>query len=185
MAMKNRISLLVFAVIAMFALSVQAASKEWLHIHVDDKNKEEKVRVNIPLSLMETMLPMIEDEAIKDGNIELNDRNVKISELKKMWKSFKEEGDAEFLTVEKRGENVRVFTSGNFLMVQSYKTTEGNVNIKIPLAAVDAMLSGSGNELNLAAGVKALKDSGVRELITVEADNSKVLVWIDDRNVAK
>jgi hypothetical protein len=115
----------------------------------------------------------------------LNDRNVKISELKKMWKSFKDEGDAEFLSVEKKGENVRVFTSGNFLMVQSYKTTEGNVNIKIPLAAVDAMLSGSGNELNLAAGVKALKDSGVRELITVEADNSKVLVWIDDRNVAK
>jgi hypothetical protein len=185
MAMKNRISLLVFAVMAMFALSVQAASKEWLHIHVDDKNKEEKVRINIPLSLMETMLPMIEDEAIKDGSIELNDRNVKISELKKMWKAFKDEGDAEFLNVEKRNENVRVFTSGNFLMVQSYKSTEGNVNIKIPLAAVDAMLSGSGNELNLAAGVKALKDSGVRELITVEADNSKVLVWIDDRNIAK
>jgi hypothetical protein len=183
--MKNRISLFLFAMMAMFAFTVQAASKEWLHIHVDDNRKEEKVRINIPLSLMETMLPLIEEEAIKEGKVELNNHDVKISELKKMWAAFKDEGDAEFVTVEKKDENVRVFTSGKFLMVQSYKTTEGKVNIRIPLAAVDAMLSGSGNELNLAAGVKALKDSGIRELITVEADNSKVLVWIDDKNIAK
>ncbi|MCI0417072.1 hypothetical protein L0222_30245 [bacterium] len=183
--MKNRITLFLFAFMAMFALSVQAASKEWLHIHVDDNNKEEKVRINIPLSLMEVMLPMIEEEAIREGRIELNDRDVKISELKKMWATLKGKGDSEFLTVEKKGENVRVFTSGKFLMVQSDNKSEGKVNIRIPLAAVDAMLSGSGNRLNLAAAVKALKENGIRELITVEADNSKVLVWIDDRNTAK
>jgi hypothetical protein len=183
--MRNRVSLLVFALITLFAFSAQAASKEWLHIHIDEtKNDAEKVRINIPISLIEVMVPLIEEEAIKDGQININDREISTKELKKLWAAVKEEGDAEFVTVEKRGENVRIFTQGNFLNVQSTKDTEGKVNIKIPLAIVDAMLSGPDNQLNLAAAVKALKDSGVRELITVESDDSKVLVWIDDRNTA-
>jgi hypothetical protein len=183
--MRNRVSLLVFALIALFTFSAQAASKEWLHIHVDEtKNDAEKVRINIPLSLIEVMVPLIEEEAIKDGQININDREISTKELKKLWAAVKEEGDAEFVTVEKRGENVRIFTQNNFLNVQSTKDIEGKVNIKIPLAIVDAMLSGPENQLNLAAAVKALKDSGVRDLITVESDNSKVLVWIDDRNTS-
>ena len=184
-AMKNRVSLLIFALVALFAFSAQAASKEWLHIHVDELNKDEKVRINIPLSLMEVMLPMIEEEAIKDGQISIDDRDISTAELKKLWSALKEEGDVEFLTVEKRGENVRIFTQGKFLMVQSTKESEGKVNIRIPLAIMDAMLSGPSDRLNLAAAVKALKESGVRELISIESDDSKVLVWIDDRNIAK
>ncbi len=185
-AMRNRVTLLVFALVALFTFSAQAASKEWLHIHVDEmKNDAEKVRINIPLSLMEVMLPMIEEEAIKDGKINIDNREFSTKELKKLWAAVKEEGDAEFVTIEKRGENVRIFTQGNFLFVQSTKDSEGKVNIRIPLAIVDAMLSGPENQLNLAAAVKALKDSGVRELISVESDDSKVLVWIDNTNTAK
>ncbi|HSE42359.1 MAG TPA: hypothetical protein VLH08_16455, partial [Acidobacteriota bacterium] len=151
----------------------------------ETKNDPAKVRINIPLSLVEVMVPLIEEEAIKDGNITINNKDFSTQELKKLWAAIKDEGDAEFLSVEKRGENVRVFTQGKFLMVQSTKDIEGKVNIRIPLAIVDAMLSGSGDRLNLAAGVKALRDSGVRELVTVESDDAKVLVWIDDKNVAK
>ncbi len=106
------------------------------------KNDVEKVRINIPLSLMEVMLPMIEEEAIKDGKININDREFNTKELKKLWAAVKEEGDAEFVTIEKRGENVRIYTQGKFLFVQSTKDSEGKVNIRIPLAIVDAMLSG-------------------------------------------
>jgi hypothetical protein len=184
--MKNRVALLGLAIFTLIAFSAQSATKEWLHIHVDEtKNDPAKVRINIPLSLVEVMVPLIEEEAIKDGNIKINDKDFNTQELKKIWAAIKDEGDAEFLSVEKRGENVRVFTQGKFLMVQSTKDIEGKVNIKIPLAIVDAMLSGSDDRLNLAAGVKALRDSGVRELVTVESDDSKVLVWIDDKNIAK
>ena len=185
-AMRNRVTLLVFALIALFTFSAQAASKEWLHIHVDEtKNGTEKVRINIPISLIEVMVPLIEEEAIKDGKININDRDINTAELKKLWAAVKEEGDAEYVTVEKKGENVRIFTQGKFLLVQSTKDSEGKVNIRIPLAIVDAMLSGPENQLNLSAAVKALKDSGVRELISVDSDDTKLLVWIDDSNTAK
>jgi hypothetical protein len=177
--------LLIFALVALFTFSAQAASKEWLHIHVDETKKDEKVRINIPLSLVEVMVPMIEQEAIKDGNITINNRDINTEELKKLWAALKEEGDVEFLTVEKKGENCRIFTQGKYLMVQSTKEFEGKVNIRIPLQIVDAMLSGQKNQLNLVAAVKALKDSGIRELVTIESDTAKVLVWIDDRNIAK
>jgi hypothetical protein len=184
--MKMKRLWILISAISLFAFSAHAASKEWLHIHVDEKkNDEEKVRINIPISLIEVLVPMVEDEAIRNGRIQMHNKEISASELREIWKAVKEEGDAEFLTVEKRGENVRVYTSGKYLMVQSDKGASEKVNIKIPLAVVDAMLSGEGDQLNLLAGVRALRESGIRDIISVESDDSTVMVWIDDKNLAK
>lgn len=168
----------------LLAAGAQAATKEWLHIHVDEtRGDEAKVNINIPISLIEVMLPLVEEKAVERGRIRLHDKDFRVEDLRKIWKSVKDEGDTEFVSVEKRGEHVRVFTQGNFLMIQSDKDSKSKVNIKLPMAVVDAMLAGDGDDLDLLAGVKALKDSGVRDLITVEDDDTNVLVWIDDKNV--
>ena len=181
----KRLSILIPA-LCLFAFTAQAASKEWLHIHVDEKrNEKERVRINIPISLIEVMVPLVEEKAIKDGQIRFDNKEISASELRQIWKTIKEEGDTEYLSVEKHGEKVRVFTSGNFLMVQSDKESNEKVNIKIPLAVVDAMLSGNGDRLNFVAGIKALRESGIRELISVESDDSTVMVWIDEKNTAR
>lgn len=182
--MKNLKKFAIVSVFCLIAAGVQAASKEWLHINVHDtKGEEERVSVNIPISLIEVMLPLVEEKAVREGKIHMNDKDFKVSDLRKIWNTVKDEGDSEFLTVDKKNEHVRVFTQGRFLMVQSDENSRKKINMKLPMAVVDAMLSGSGDELNLMAGVKALKDSGVRDLITVDDDDSKVMVWIDDKNV--
>lgn len=182
--MRDLKKILLVSAFCLLAVGVQAASKEWLHIHVNEtKGDEEKVRVNIPLSLIEVMLPMVEEKAVSEGKIRLHEKDFRVEDLRKIWKSVKDEGDTEFVSVEKKGEHVRVFTQGNFLMVQSDKDSRSKVNIKLPMAVVDAMLSGDGEELDLMAAVKALKNSGVRDLITVEDDDTNVLVWIDDKNL--
>lgn len=182
--MKNLSKLALVSVFCLFAVGAQAAAKEWLHINVHDtKGDEEKVRINIPVSLIEVMLPLVEEKAIEDGKIRMNDKDFRVSDLRKMWNSVKTEGDSEFLSVEKKGQNVRVFTQGHFLMVQSDENSRSKINIKIPMAVVDAMLSGEGESLNLVAGVKALRDSGVRDLISVDDDKTQVMVWIDDKNI--
>ena len=176
-----------FAIVSIFCLvagGLQAATKEWLHINVHDtKGEEEKVRINIPISLIEVMLPLVEEKAVRDGKIRMNDKDFKVSDLRKIWNSVKDEGDSEFVTVDKKDQHVRVYTQGHFLMVQSDENSRKKVSMKLPMAVVDAMLSGNGDELNLMAGVKALKDSGVHDLITVNDDDSNVMVWIDDKNV--
>lgn len=182
--MKNMKKFALVSAFCMIAAVSQAASKEWLHINVHDtKGEEEKVRINIPISLIEVMLPMVEEKAVSEGKIRLHNRDFKVADLRNIWNSVKNEGDTEFVSVDKRNEHVRVFTQGHFLMVQSDENSRSKVNIKVPMAVVDAMLSGGGEELNLMAAVKALKDSGVRDLISVDDDNTKVMVWIDEKNL--
>lgn len=175
-----------FIIVLFYAFSVQAASKEWLHVRVQAiADAAETVKINIPLSLVETMLPLVEDKALENGKLHFNNKDISTDELRKIWKAVKEEGDTEFVSVEKRGENVRVFTQSNFLMVQSDKNSTEKVNIKIPLAVVDAILSGSGEELNLVAAVQALRQSGVRDIISVQDHKNTVQVWIDQDSKAK
>jgi len=163
-----------------------AASKMWVHVHVQDSDKEEQVKINLPLSVIEVMLPMIEEEQIRKGSIHLNDNQFKVEDLRRVWNEIRDEGDMDFVTVEGRDENVRIRIEGNFLLVQpEEKSKNNNVDIRLPLQVVDAMLSGTGNELNLSAGIKALRDSGVKDIITVNDDHSSVRVWIDDKNLGK
>lgn len=163
-----------------------AASKMWVHVHVQDSAKEETVRINLPISVIETMLPIIEDKKLRDGRIRLNDNEFRVEDLRKVWNDIRDEGDMEFVSVQGKNGNVRIYIEGNYLLVQpEEKAKKSKVDIRIPLKVVDAMLSGKGNELNLTAAVKALRDSGIKDIITVNDEHSSVRVWIDDKNVGK
>lgn len=179
-----RIQRLFLTALAMFAAAgiSYAASTQWVHVHIEDTNKAEKVKMNIPVSLVETMLPLIEEKGIEKGRIKLQEKELRVEDLRKVWKELRHQGDVEFLSIEDKDTSVRVFTEGNFLMVQPEKASKEKVNIKVPLGVVDALLSGQGDELNLMAAVQALKDSGISDIVTVQSDDATIRVWIDDSN---
>jgi hypothetical protein len=163
-----------------------AASKMWVHVHVEDSAKEETIKMNLPISVIETMMPMIQDKKLRDGHFKINDNHFRVEDLRKVWHDIRDEGDMEFVSIQGRDENVRIYIEGNFLLVQpDRKDKKSKVDIRIPLKVVDAMLSGKGEELNLTAAVKALRDSGVKDIITVKDEDTSVRIWIDDKNVAK
>jgi RNase P/RNase MRP subunit p29 len=184
MRMKNL--LLSLTLILLCAGISSAASKMWVHVHVEDTAKEETVKINLPISVIETMLPIIQEKQIEKGHINFNNSDLRVEDLRKVWNEIRDEGDMEFVSIQNRDGNVRIYVEGNFLLVQpEEKSKNGKVDIRIPLKVVDAMLSGKGNELNLTAAVKALRDSGVKDIITVRDKDSSVRVWIDDKNQAK
>jgi RNase P/RNase MRP subunit p29 len=178
--------LLSFTLMLLCAGISSAASKMWVHVHVEDSAKEETVKINLPISVIETMLPIIQEKQIQKGHINFNDSDLRVEDLRKVWNDIRDEGDMEFVSVEGHDGNVRVYIEGNFLLVQpEQKSKNSKVDIRIPLKVVDAILSGKGNELNLTAAVKALRDSGVKDIITVKDNHSSVRVWIDDKNQVK
>jgi hypothetical protein len=182
MRVKNLLFSLAFILLS--AGLVLAAPKMWVHVHVEETAKSETVKINLPISVIETMLPVIQEKSMRDGTININDRELRIEELRKVWQDIRDAGDMDFISIEKPDGNVRVYIQGNYLMVQpEEKSRKSKVDIRIPLQVVDAMLSGKGNELNLAAGVKALRDSGVKDIITVKDEDTSVRVWIDDKNL--
>jgi len=65
-------------------------------------------------------------------------------------------------------------------------TTAANithVEVKIPLAVVDALLSsGKNDELDLVAGLRMLSKQGDTELVSVKDEENTVRVWVDSKN---
>lgn len=166
------------------------AAEPWLHVRVVDQGaKHESVRINIPLSMVEGILPAIDSEGLKQGRIKIGDKAVEGVDLHAVWTSLKAAEDGEYVTVDGQDESVRVSKQGDFMLVR-VEGGEGEhaerVNMKIPLAVVDALLSAPDGELDLQAALKALKARGDGELVSIEERGGEsVKVWIDRTNTSK
>lgn len=161
----------------------------WLHVKVHDANEDSRVTLNLPLSVVEKAGPMIPREARTSGRIRFDDEDFTIVELREMWREVQRKPDATFITVDDRDSKVRIAKRGDTLHVFAVERGHGNgkeeVEIKIPVPVIDALLSGSGEELNIGAAIQALARQGAGELVTVTGDDETVRIWVDDISEAR
>lgn len=179
----KKLVLLLTMVLVFLPLGGAAQSPQkvpWLHLEVkENKEEPELVKVNLPMSMVEVALNVVKDKDFNKGRIKLETQDVSVADLKKLWSEFKKAGNAEFLTVEKKTESVRISREGNFLLVKVFDQKNTKVDIKIPVTVVDAMLSSPGNELDIKAALLAMQQHGVGEILTVNDHDSHVRIWID------
>lgn len=182
MNLGKRLFLLGFLVLAAGSFGF-AQSNQWIHIHVEDAEKSEKVKINVPVSLLESMVPVIEQRGVRKGRIHIHDEgDLSVQELRNIWAEIRKQGDVEFISIENKDANIRVLKQGKYLLVQPEEDSRKKVDIRIPLEVVDAMLSGEGEDLNLMAALRALKDSGIREIISIQDEEKYVRIWVDESN---
>lgn len=171
----------VVALIAVLASGTALAGERWLHVRVqEDGSRGENVNVNIPLSMVEALLPMIQTDEFNGGRIRFDHGDLEGIDLRAALEAIQDAPDADFVTVKSDDETVRVAKEGNFLLVRvEDKSANEQVHVRMPLDVVDAMLSGGGNEIDLLAGLRRLAEFD-GDLITVDSDDTTVRVWIDD-----
>ncbi len=170
------------ALIALCAAAGSAAADDlWLHVAVDEGPEGARVRVNLPLAMAETALGMIPEEELRGGKVRFEDSELTVAELRQLWNELQTAPDATFVEVEETDQRVQVSKSGGYMLVKAFEGGEKNqqVDVRIPAAVVDALLSGEGEELDVAAAVRALASHGAGELVTVTDDETKVRVWVD------
>lgn len=168
-----------------------AADNRWLHIRVQDSSPEgELVRINMPLSLAEKVLPAINSKELQGGKVKVKEAKFQEVDLRAILDALRTAPENEFVTVQSPSKNVRVAKSGGNLLVKVRETkgkekpeTE-NVEVSVPFPVVDALLSGGKDELDLLAAVRALGTVGDMTLVTVDDSKSKVRIWVDSRNTA-
>lgn len=159
--------------------AASAESDLWLHVRVDGDGST-KVSVNLPLSLVEKAMPMLPMNHMHHTGIDVDGWEMEIADLRELWQEVKSSPDMTFVTVEEDSETVRVWKENNHLYVKvSESDGEDHVSVRIPIAVIDAILDGEGNELNLRAGIEALADLGEGELVTVNEADQRVKVWVD------
>ncbi len=166
----------------LLSLSSAAAAEKWLHVRVEENgSRGERVSVNVPLELVERMLPLISIDELQHGKLDLDDHLEGI-DLRELAAALRDAPDADFVTVEREDENVRVSKEGEFLVVrvqEQGRHSDEKVRVRIPLAVVDALFGGEPHELDLLAALEALGEYSDSALVDVETDDGSVRVWID------
>ncbi len=182
----RRLTLAVLVLGALTALANAQTNKQWLHVRVDTPKKGgETINVNVPLALAETVLPLIKEHEVQGGRIRFDQKDITTQDLRKIWQAVKEQGNAEYVTVDTADTHLRVAMEGQYLIVRTDERSKSQVQVTLPTKVVDALLSGPEDTLDLLAAVRALQESGTKELVSIKDDETNVKVWIDDVNVSK
>jgi ribosomal protein S11 len=174
------------------------AADRWVHVKVEEGGTQgETVRINLPLSLAEKVLPAIHTEKLCAGKVKVSKDDIHDLDLRAVMEALRAAPDNEFITVESQHENVRVAKAGGNLLIKvqenketaagtkaktETKTRAETVNVTIPIPVVEALLSGAQDELDILAAVRALGAVGNTVLVSVDDQHSKVRIWVDSRN---
>ena len=175
----KRIKLPVVLGVLVLCVAVTSAASRWFHVRVQEEGGEQ-VKVNLPMSLITMAIPLIDQDEFRRGRVQLGREEITVAELREMWRTLRAEGNYELATVESGETRVRVHIEGDYLHVNTVDGSETDVQVKVPTLVVDALLSGEGDELNVAAAVEALAGAESGDLVTVRDGGTHVRVWIDD-----
>jgi hypothetical protein len=153
----------------------------WIHVEVTEAGTDAAhISVNLPFTLAKIALEAAPQDFMEDDFLEINDTTYTIEDLRRMWQAVREVGDAEFVTIDHEGETVKVYRKGDRLYanVEAEEGTE-KVSLEIPVAVVDALLSGSGDRLDIDAALVQLQKMDAGEILRVDDKDEQVRVWID------
>lgn len=168
--------------------STSSHGERWLHVRViSTDSKGETVRVNVPLELAEKILPAIDHDRLHKGKVRFGSLDCDGVDIRAIFEAVRTAKDGEFVTVESKDEDVSVMKKDGQLLVHVHdknnKAKDSKVEVKVPIKVVEALLSGSKDELDIAAGLHALASQGDVELVSVKDDENTVRVWMDSKNV--
>ena len=166
-----------------FCGPVLAQSKDpWLHLEVQEKSSDPAlVKVNLPMSMVDVALDFVKDNKLRHGQLKLDTNEISVAEMRHIWNELKKAGDGEFVSVEKKTETVRIARQGGLLVVKvtGPDKQKAKVDLKIPTDVVDALLQGSGDELNVKAALVAMQQRSLGEILTVNDEQTQVRLWIE------
>lgn len=185
--MLNISKTLAAAALALTLLTVSAAAQgsPWLHVEVRDNggDKGETVNVNVPFSLASIAMRAVPQKAFEKATEKLEKNDISIADIRAMWTELRNAGDAELVTVDDADQTVRVVREGDRIRVrvQSKQEDGEQVGVDLPIAVVDALFSGTGEELNIPAAMVEL-ESVRGDVVNVTDKDQTVRVWIDERS---
>ncbi len=175
------------ATLALSAAALAVQPERWLHIKVTgDPDRDELVRVNVPLSLAEKVLPAIKSDELRAGRLTLHEAELNGVDLRAVVDAVRGAPDSEFVSVENKEETVQVMkSSGNLLIkAQGKRGKKEKVDIKVPMPIIEALVSGTGDQLDILAAIRAMEKEANAIQISVDDDHESVRIWVDTRNTS-
>jgi hypothetical protein len=145
------------------------------------------VRVNVPLELAEKVLPAVNHDRLHNGKVRIDSSEMNDVDLRALMEAIRTAREGEYVTVQGDDNDVRVAKEGNHLTIHvldKSASKKSQVEVKVPMKVIDALLSAGKDELDLVAALHALRAQGDTELVSVKDGENTVKVWLDSKNVA-
>jgi type 1 fimbria pilin len=174
-----------FSALLLVATSAMAASAtRYIHVRVTNQTTHELVRVNVPLTLAEKVIPAINHGELRDGKIRIGNFSADNVNVRAIVDALKTAPEGEFVTVQNTGADVRVAKEHGQVVVHVIdKNSKQNVDVTVPWDVIQALITDTAeNQLNVEAAVKALENVGDVTLVRVSGHDDNVRVWVDSRN---
>jgi hypothetical protein len=163
-------------------------AERWLHVRViSTDGRGETVRVNVPLELAEKVLPAVNHDRLHNGKVRIDPSEMNDVDLRALMEAIRTAKEGQYVTVEGDDNDVRVAKEGNRLTIyvrDKSASKKSQVEVKVPIKVIDALLSAGKDELDLVAALHALGAQGDTELVSVQDSENTVKVWLDSKNVA-
>ncbi len=172
----------VASLLLLLPFSAAPAGERWLHLRVEESGADgERVSVNVPLSMVESMLPLLEADNLEGGKLRLDVDELEGLDLRQILVALNDSPDATFVRVESGEESVRVAKESGYLLVHVDEQTGDaeRVRIRLPLAVAQALVGRNSAELDLVAALRALEQHDGEDLVRVESADELVRIWID------
>jgi hypothetical protein len=167
---------------ALTAGQALAVNDLWIHVKVDGRgDKDERVSINMPLSMARNLSGMASEDGHHRGRMRIHDHDYDVSDLRRAWREIEHGPDANFITVKDPNSDVKIAKRGDYLEMRAVDRhgKREEVEARVPLPVVSALLSGDGDEINLDAALDELARHGQGEILTVHSDDETVRIWID------
>lgn len=179
--MRHRI-LLPALCIALLAAPVAAADL-FFHLRVDERDGgTTRVRINVPVSLLEAALPLIpERHEIHGSHIEVNGREFHAAELREALAAVRKSAENTPVTVALDDENAVFYRKADVVFIDVTHSDGERGVIRMPFDLAEALVAGDGNEVDVRAAARVLIRRGEGELMTVMTDDAAVRMWVDTK----
>jgi hypothetical protein len=180
-------SLLTGVLIAAVAPALAGGGEQYLHVRVQDGAKGESVKVNVPLSIAETIIPAINNKQLHGGCVTIHQADMKGIDVRAILDAVRTAPDNEFVTVREKNQSVRVAKrNGNIIVyVRNPDNKDERVDVTVPMTVVNALFSTAKQDrLDIVAALRALGDSGNAFLVNVQDAGQNVRVWVDSQSTA-
>jgi hypothetical protein len=185
MTMKRTLSCL--TIVCAFAAPLLALAEEpsgakegpWIHVEVREGD-ETQATINLPLSMAGVALGL-SNEMIQEHHpgLTVEGSEVTISSFRQLWNDMRAAGDTEYLAAKDDDGSLRIFRKGDTVHIDGDGSDGEKLRVRVPVAVMDALLSGEGDELNIPAAVSRLAELGKGDLVQVEDGEDFVRVWIE------
>ena len=157
-----------------------AKPQPWLHVQIENNDAAgETVGVNLPVGAATALLSMAPNTVVENGQLQVGPQyGLSVSALRDLWNGLRHAGDTKLVTVQHGTASIRVARVGDRVEVRVDEADE-TVLAEVPVAVLDALLSGDGEALNIDAALETL--SGFRgEIVHVTEKDRQIRVWIDE-----